>query len=71
MSLNPVARESRPQVKSKHNDAGEQQSQFARIITDPGFLTVVALSLIGLLIALNLIFRFPDFGAVIAEYNQF
>lgn len=32
---------------------------------------VVAFSLIGLLISLNLMFRFPEFGAVIAQYNQF
>lgn len=32
---------------------------------------VVAFSLIGLLAALNLMFRFPELGALIAQYNQF
>jgi hypothetical protein len=31
----------------------------------------VAFSLIGLLAALNLMFRFPELGALIAQYNQF
>jgi hypothetical protein len=35
------------------------------------FQLVLAFSLIGLLIALNLMFRFPDYGAIIAQYNQF
>ena len=41
------------------------------LLTDPDLNAVVAFSLIGLLLALNLMFRFPDFGAVIAQYNQF
>ena len=32
---------------------------------------VVAFCLIGLLLSLNLVLRFPDFGAVIEQYNQF
>jgi hypothetical protein len=35
------------------------------------FLTLVAFCLLGSLAVLNLMVRFPDFGAVIAEYNQF
>jgi hypothetical protein len=35
------------------------------------FLTIAILCLVGLLVTLNLIMRFPDLGAVIAEYNQF
>jgi hypothetical protein len=34
-------------------------------------LLIVVFSLSGLLVALTLIFRFPELGAVIAEYNQF
>jgi hypothetical protein len=37
----------------------------------PDLLAVVAFCLVGLLLALNLILRFPDFGAVIEQYNQF
>jgi hypothetical protein len=32
---------------------------------------VVAFSAIGLLVTLNMILRFPEWGAVIAQYNQF
>jgi len=32
---------------------------------------VVAFSLIGLLATLNLMFHFPELGAIIAQYNQF
>jgi len=32
---------------------------------------VVALCVIGFLLTLYCILRFPDFGAVIAQYNQF
>jgi hypothetical protein len=35
------------------------------------FLTAVTLCLLGLLVGLGLMVRFPDLGAVIAEYNQF
>ena len=33
--------------------------------------TKIALALIGCLLALNLMLRFPELGAVIAQYNQF
>jgi hypothetical protein len=46
-------------------------SSWRQVIADPGLQAVVAFSLIGLLLALNLMFRFPDFGAVITQYNQF
>jgi hypothetical protein len=46
-------------------------SRFFKVVTDPELLTVASLCLIGLLIALNLILRFPDFGAIIQQYNQF
>jgi len=32
---------------------------------------VAAFSLIGVLIVLNVMFRFPELGALIAQYNQF
>ena len=35
------------------------------------FLTVVMFCLIGLLVGLGLMVRFPDLGALIEEYNQF
>jgi hypothetical protein len=32
---------------------------------------VVLFCAIGLLVMVNMILRFPDFGAIIAQYNQF
>jgi hypothetical protein len=46
-------------------------SRFKELAARGDFQLVLAFSLIGLLITLNLIFRFPEFGAVIAQYNQF
>jgi hypothetical protein len=40
-------------------------------ISKPDFITIVAFCTIGLLTMLNLILRFPNFGAIIEQYNQF
>jgi hypothetical protein len=50
------------------------ETEWSRLVTataNPDLHAVVAFCLIGLLLALNLILRFPDFGAVIEQYNQF
>jgi hypothetical protein len=47
-----------------------RRPRFVIALANPDPLAVVALCLIGLLIALNLILRFPAFGAVIDQYNQ-
>jgi hypothetical protein len=41
------------------------------IPTKAGWWPVVAFSLIGLLVTLNMILHFPEWGALIAQYNQF
>ena len=41
----------------------------ASISTD--WVPVAAFSLIGLLLALNVMLRFPEWGAMVAELNQF
>jgi hypothetical protein len=45
--------------------------RLAATLTDPELVTVAAFSAIGILIALNLILRFPEFGAIFQQYNQF
>jgi hypothetical protein len=45
--------------------------RFMAVVSDPELQTIVAFSAIGLLIMLNAILRFPDFGLTFAEYNQF
>ena len=39
--------------------------------TDPDFIIIAAFCTIGLLITINVILRFPDFGASAERYNQF
>jgi hypothetical protein len=46
-------------------------SRFKERAAASDFQLVLAFSLIGLLIGLNLMFRFPEYGAIIAQYNQF
>ncbi len=46
-------------------------SRIVTVITNPDLLTVVTFCLVGLLLSLNFILRFPDFGGVIEQYNQF
>jgi hypothetical protein len=48
-----------------------RRPRFVAALANPDLLAVVAFCLIGLLVALNLILRFPAFGAVIDQYNQF
>jgi hypothetical protein len=43
----------------------------SKTFTVPEWWPVVAFSLIGLLVTLNVILHFPEWGAVIAQYNQF
>jgi hypothetical protein len=48
-----------------------RRTRFVAALVNPDFLAVVAFCLIGLLVTLNLILRYADFGAVIEQYNQF
>ena len=45
--------------------------QMVAAISESDLITIVALFAIGLLITLNLILRFPEFGTLIESYNQF
>jgi hypothetical protein len=66
-------------AKSKYVHPAEKPRQPAEkpwqriliAVTNPDLQAVVAFSLIGLLLTLNVMFRFPDLGAIIAQYNQF
>jgi hypothetical protein len=65
----PVSRELQPLTKS-----GSPQtpwSRFIAAINGPDFLIVAALSLLGLLLTLNFMFRNPDIGVLIQQYNLF
>jgi hypothetical protein len=43
-------------------------SRFVAVVSNPELQTVVAFSVIGLLLMLNAIFRFPDFGQTFTEF---
>ncbi len=45
--------------------------RFVAVVSDPELQTVVAFSAIGVLIMLNAILRFPDFGQTFADLSQF
>ena len=46
-------------------------SWLAAAVKDPSLIAIVLFCAIGLLVTLNLMLRFPDLGAIIAQYNQF
>jgi hypothetical protein len=74
MSQLPVIRKLQPLEKSKSRHVDEAPSQWSRlfaIFTNPDLPIIVAFCLLGLLLTFSLILRYPDFGAVIEQYNQF
>jgi hypothetical protein len=74
MSQSPVIRKLQTLEKSKGHDVSEAPSrwpEFLAIFTNPDLPMIVALCLLGLLLTFSLILRYPDFGAVIEQYNQF
>jgi hypothetical protein len=74
MTLLPEARQSPPSAKSAARPANIAKAawlQAVAAIMTPDLSAVIAFCLIGLLLALNLMLRFPDLGAVIEQYNQF
>jgi hypothetical protein len=59
-------------AKSKYvHPADKSWQRVFTAVTNPDLHAVVALCLIGLLLTLSIMFRFPELGAIIAQYNQF
>ena len=61
-------------INPTNRQAEKTRTEWSRLVTaiaNPDLHAVVALCLIGFLLALNLIRCFPGFGAVIEQYNQF
>ncbi|MGA8322303.1 MAG: hypothetical protein WBE48_04140 [Xanthobacteraceae bacterium] len=74
MTLLPEARHSPPPTKSTSRPASVVKAAWHRAVAaimTPDLSAVVAFCLIGFLLTLNLILRFPDLSAVIEQYNQF
>lgn len=59
-------------AKSVYFDAtNEWWQRLYATATNPDLQLIVAFCLIGLLLTINVMFRFPDLGAIIAQCNQF
>jgi hypothetical protein len=74
MSQSPVIRKLQTLEESKGhnvNDTASQWPAFLAIFSNPDLPMIVAFCLLGLLLTLSFILRFPDFGAVIEQYNRF
>jgi hypothetical protein len=70
----PVTRE--PQLRTKPtgrlvNAEGTLWTKIVALAADPDLVPIVAFCTIGLLIALNMMLRIPNIGAVIAQSNLF
>lgn len=46
-------------------------SWFAKAIDDPNLLATVLFCALGLVITAALMWRFPNLGLIVAQYNQF
>ena len=46
-------------------------SRLAKAINDPNLIATLLFCIVGLLIIAVVMLRFPDLGAIIAQYNQF
>ena len=57
-----ITRAVQPPVQSSSRDADT---------TGPNLHVVVAFCVIGILLTLYCLLRFPEFGALISQYNQF
>ena len=61
-------------IKPADRRTRRTETEWSRLVTaiaDPELHAVIAFCLIGLLLTLNLILRFPDLGAIIEQYNKF
>jgi hypothetical protein len=53
------------------NDAETVWYRFVATVAHPEFIAIVAFCAIGLLVTVNVILRFPDFGATFEQFGQF
>jgi hypothetical protein len=68
----PVSRELQPLTQSRSSPS--PQTTWRRVIAainGPDFLIIVVVCLLGLLLTLNFMFRNPDIGDLIQQYNLF
>jgi hypothetical protein len=51
--------------------AASEWSWSATALSDPNLIAIVQFCAIGLMVTLILMLSFPEFGAIIEQYNQF
>ena len=74
MSRSPVIRKLQTLEKSRGHRVHEAPSRrpaLLAIFSNPDLPMIIAFCLLGLVLSLSLILRFPDLGALIEQYNQF
>ena len=74
MTLLPEAHNLPPPMASRGRAARATKTRWNQLIAamaDPELTAIVMLCAIALLITINLILRFPNFGTVIEQYDQF
>ena len=74
MNKQPRVRKLQEMANAKRKYVHPAEEPWQRVFiaaTNPDLQAVVAFSLLGLLLTLNVMFRFPELGALIAQYNQF
>jgi len=58
-------------VSVLHAKNSSSHSWFAKAINDPNLIATVLFCVVGLTISAVVMLRFPNLGAIIAQYNQF
>jgi hypothetical protein len=67
-------RELEPTIKHEDRRSKTRDATWDRIvatITNPNLIAVMIIGIIGCLIAVNLILRFPDLGLTVEQFNPF
>lgn len=69
--MNPLPKAHGIPPLAHRKTAGTVSFRLLALISNPNFIAVAAFCAIGLLATLNIMLRFPDFGSLIEQYNQF
>jgi hypothetical protein len=74
MPYQPVTHDSARSINSAYRDSDNAKSAANRlraVIAGPNLFIILAFCAIGLLVTLNLLFHFPDFGFDVEQFSQF
>jgi hypothetical protein len=62
-------RSTKPSVRG-YDNAKPAGGWLRSAMADPNLFIIIAFCAIGLLVTLNLMFRFPDFGMAVEQFSQ-